>query len=61
LDADTPPAARVAGQSDQRILPITRLAAPALGASGIPQRPSGPVVPVAPSDNGGYDGGPVNT
>ena len=31
-------------------------AAPALAASGEPQRPSGPVVPVTPSDNGGDNG-----
>jgi hypothetical protein len=31
-------------------------AAPALAAAGEPQRPAGPVVPVAPSDNGGDNG-----
>lgn len=31
-------------------------AAPALAAEGVPQRPDGPVVPVAPSDNGGDNG-----
>ena len=31
-------------------------AAPALAANGVPQRPDGPVVPVAPSDNGGDNG-----
>ncbi len=31
-------------------------AAPALAAAGTPQRPDGPVVPIAPSDNGGDNG-----
>jgi hypothetical protein len=30
--------------------------APAFAAAGVPQRPAGPVVPVAPSDNGGDNG-----
>jgi len=35
---------------------VTMGGAPALAANGVPQRPDGPVVPVAPSDNGGDNG-----
>jgi len=35
---------------------VTVGAGPALAANGVPQRPDGPVVPVAPSDNGGDNG-----
>lgn len=38
------------------LLLVLGSAGPALASSGEPQRPSGPVVPVTPSDNGGDNG-----